>query len=154
MRSLLRSEPGERWARSDRGQATAETAVVLPSLVLLTVMLLWGLLAVGAHIQCVDAARAGARAAARAEPWPQVTEAARHVAPAGARIETRREGRYVHVRVTSGGIGPGKLAVQLSAEAVAQTERDGPYVLSSPSPSTPSPSTRSTPPRPAPSRAP
>ncbi|MFD6966116.1 TadE family type IV pilus minor pilin, partial [Streptomyces diastaticus] len=38
---------------------TAETAVVLPTLVVFLLALLWALLAVAAHIQCVDAARAG-----------------------------------------------------------------------------------------------
>ncbi|WP_308405541.1 TadE family type IV pilus minor pilin [Streptomyces tardus] len=109
-----------RWR--DSGQATAETAVVVPSLVLLTAMLLWGLLAGAAHIQCVDAARAGARAAARAEPWPGVTAAARQVAPAGAEVEARRVGDLVRVRVRARSAGPGPLSVELSAEAVAQAE--------------------------------
>ncbi|PJT49666.1 pilus assembly protein TadE, partial [Streptomyces albidoflavus] len=39
---------------------TAEAAVVLPALVVFLVALVWALLAVAAHIQCVDAARAGA----------------------------------------------------------------------------------------------
>ncbi|MEU6124243.1 TadE family protein, partial [Streptomyces sp. NPDC047123] len=46
---------------ADRGFVTAEAAVVLPTLVLFTMALIWTLLAVSAQIQCVDAARAGAR---------------------------------------------------------------------------------------------
>lgn len=51
---------------------TAEAAVVLPVLVAFAMALVWGLLVAAAQIQCVDAARAGARAAARQEaptPW-------------------------------------------------------------------------------------
>lgn len=106
----------------DSGQATAETAVVIPSLVLLTAMLLWGLLAAAAHIQCVDAARAGARAAARAEPWPRVMEAAKEVAPAEADVEVRRDQDLVRVRVRARSVGPGPLSIELRAEAVAQVE--------------------------------
>ncbi|MEU1130279.1 TadE family type IV pilus minor pilin, partial [Streptomyces sp. NPDC005900] len=60
-RSDRRREPRAR----DQGFVTAEAAVVLPTLVLFTMALVWTLLAVCAQIQCVDAARAGARAAAR-----------------------------------------------------------------------------------------
>ena len=52
----------------DRGFVTAEAAVVLSVLVAFAMALVWGLLAAAAQIQCVDAARAGARAAARQEP--------------------------------------------------------------------------------------
>lgn len=101
---------------------TAETAAVVPTLVLLTAMLLWGLLAVAAHLQCVDAARAGARAAARAEPTATVVRAAREIAPDGARVELTREEDLVRVRVSAHSAGPGPLAVELAAEAVAQAE--------------------------------
>ncbi|MER7400876.1 TadE family type IV pilus minor pilin, partial [Streptomyces sp. NPDC000151] len=64
-------------AASDRGMVTAEAAVVIPTLVLFVAMLLWGLMAACAQIQCVDAARAGARAAARSEPAGTTLAAAR-----------------------------------------------------------------------------
>ncbi|WP_416070836.1 TadE family type IV pilus minor pilin [Streptomyces sp. ME08-AFT2] len=47
--------------------------------------LVWGLLVMAAQIQCVDAARAGARAAARQDPAGSVLEVARATAPRGAR---------------------------------------------------------------------
>ncbi|MFD6837609.1 hypothetical protein ACFWD6_25135, partial [Streptomyces diastaticus] len=55
--------PGRRCRRAgtgprrdgQRGAVTAETAVVLPTLVVFLLALLWALLAVAAHIQCVDA---------------------------------------------------------------------------------------------------
>lgn len=68
----------------DDGFVTAETAVVIPVLVAVVAALIWGLMAVCARIECVDAARAGARAAARSEPRAAVFSAARSAAP-GAR---------------------------------------------------------------------
>src|SRR5882757_7128413 len=53
--------------RGDGGYVTAEAAVVIPVLVTLTGLLIWGLMAGAAQVRCVDAARAGARAAARSE---------------------------------------------------------------------------------------
>ncbi|WP_435596077.1 TadE family type IV pilus minor pilin, partial [Streptomyces albogriseolus] len=48
----------------DHGFVTAESALVLPVLVLFVAALVWGLMVVAAQIQCVDAARAGAQAPA------------------------------------------------------------------------------------------
>jgi hypothetical protein len=115
-----------RRAGRDDGYVTAETAVVLPVLVLFTAMLLWGLAAAAAQIRCVDAARAGARSAARSEPDADAVAAASAVAPAGAAVSVRREGELVRVRVTARSPGPGRLAgvlsVPLGAEAVAFDE--------------------------------
>lgn len=106
----------------DAGYVTAETAVVVPSLVLLVGMLLWGLTAAAGLIQCVDGARAGARAAARGEPPSAVREAARSAAPPGAAVELAREGDLVRVRVEARSAGPGPLGLPLDAEAVALAE--------------------------------
>ncbi|MEY6565921.1 TadE family type IV pilus minor pilin, partial [Streptomyces sp. PGLac3x] len=51
-----------------RGAVTAEAAVVLPTLVVFLLALVWALLAVAAHIQCVDAARGAGPPPARAGP--------------------------------------------------------------------------------------
>jgi hypothetical protein len=107
---------------SDDGYVTAETAVVIPALVLLFGALLWGVMAAAAHIQCVDGARAGARAAARGEKETAVRSAVRSVAPSGATVETARDGRLVHVRVRARTAGPGPLTLALSAGAVAMAE--------------------------------
>ncbi|MCH6161779.1 TadE family type IV pilus minor pilin [Streptomyces marispadix] len=107
---------------SDDGYVTAETAVVIPALVLLFGMLLWGVMAAAAHIQCVDAARAGARAAARGEPEQGVRSAVRSAAPDGATVETAREDRLVRVGVRARTAGPGPLSLGLDAEAVAMAE--------------------------------
>ncbi|MBO8196586.1 pilus assembly protein [Streptomyces oryzae] len=102
---------------------TAEAAVVIPALVLLVAGLLWGLMAAVARIQCVDAARAGARAAARGEPASGVAQAVRSAAPPGARVEMTREGELVRVAVRARTAGPGPLTVELRSEAVALDER-------------------------------
>lgn len=49
----------------DRGSVTAEAAMVIPVLLLFALALVWALMAAAAQIRCVDAARTGARAAAR-----------------------------------------------------------------------------------------
>lgn len=112
--------------REDAGYVTAEAAVVLPVLVLFTAMLLWGLMAATAQIRCVDAARAGARSAARSEPVPVARAVASAAAPGGARVTVRRGGGLVRVRVTARSLGPGGLArllsVTVGAEAVALDE--------------------------------
>ncbi|CAL9484078.1 hypothetical protein SUDANB106_03129 [Streptomyces sp. enrichment culture] len=106
----------------ERGYVTAETAVVVPSLIALLGLLLWGGAAVVAQIRCVDAAGAGARAAARGEPPERIGRAVREVAPRGAGLETSREGELVRVRVSARAAGPGPLGVELEAEAVAYAE--------------------------------
>ncbi|WP_240965134.1 TadE family type IV pilus minor pilin [Streptomyces zingiberis] len=110
---------------SDRGYVTAEAAVALPVLALFTVTLLWGLTAAAAQIQCVDAARAGARAAARAEPREVALAAARSAAPRGAEVSLRRTDGLVQVTVTVRAPGPGPLGVRLRSEAVASDEAFG-----------------------------
>ncbi len=95
--------------------------MVLPVLVTIVTALIWGLLAVCARIECVDAARAGARAAARSEPRAAVIAAAEGAAPRGARIALAREGDLVRVRVEAGLPGAG-LTIQVTGEAVALAE--------------------------------
>jgi hypothetical protein len=92
----------------------------VPTLVLFTATLLWGVMAAAAQIQCVDAARAGARAAARSEPAAAVRTAALSAAPRGAEVSLTREGDVVRVRVTARSLGPGPLAGALSADLDAQ----------------------------------
>ncbi|MFD7707557.1 TadE family type IV pilus minor pilin [Streptomyces sp. NPDC059785] len=106
----------------DQGFVTAETAVVLPALVLFAMALVWALLAASAQIQCVDAARAGARAAARQDPPDAVLTVARQAAPRGARVTVSRHGDLVHVVVVARPPGPDALTLELSHEAVALAE--------------------------------
>ncbi|MFE9765050.1 TadE family type IV pilus minor pilin [Streptomyces sp. NPDC005808] len=106
----------------DRGFVTAEAAVVLPALVLVAMSLVWALLAASAQIQCQDAARAGARAAARQDSPDAVLTTTRRAAPRGARVEVSREGDLVRVTVTASAPGPDALTLELSDEAVALAE--------------------------------
>ncbi|GGX65108.1 TadE family type IV pilus minor pilin [Streptomyces fructofermentans] len=106
----------------DRGFVTAEAAVALPVLVAFSMVLVWALTAAAALIQCVDAARAGARAAARQDPPAVVSAAARATAPDGARITVRRDGDLVRVRVEARTPGPDALTLDLVEEATALAE--------------------------------
>lgn len=83
----------------EHGYATAETAVVMPALVVVVLFAVWLLACVGAQLRCVDAARAGARSAARADPSSQVTSLARALAPRGAQVEVTTGGAFVTVVV-------------------------------------------------------
>ncbi|GAA1006753.1 MULTISPECIES: TadE family type IV pilus minor pilin [Streptomyces] len=108
---------------ADAGFVTAEAAMVLPVLVFVVTTLVWGLLVVLAQIQCVDAARAGARAAARQDPEGAVVRAAREVAPRGAKVTVTRRGDHVHVVVVADPPGRGVLLpFRLREEAVAEAE--------------------------------
>ncbi|NUV44611.1 pilus assembly protein TadE [Streptomyces sp. CAI-24] len=112
---------GRSWC-GDRGAVTAEAAVVIPVLVVFAMALLWALVAAADQIRCVDAARAGARAAARSEPEAAVLAAARDTAPRRARVEVGRAGDLWRVRVEAPTPGPGVLSLTLRAEAVALAE--------------------------------
>ncbi|MEE1738054.1 TadE family type IV pilus minor pilin [Streptomyces sp. BE147] len=112
----------ERPPHRDRGAVTAEAAVAIPVLVAFAMALIWALVAASAQIRCVDAARAGARAAARSEPEAAVLAAARDSAPDGARVGVERAGELWRVRVEAPTPGPGVLALTLTAEAAALAE--------------------------------
>ncbi|MDH6578980.1 TadE family type IV pilus minor pilin [Kitasatospora sp. MAP5-34] len=103
---------------------TAETAVALPALVLLSAMLIWGVVTASMQIRCVDAARVGARAAARGDVDAIVL--AQQAAPAGAVVQVSQDGDTVRVMVEAVCRGPGRLgaalSVRLSAAAVAERE--------------------------------
>ncbi|MFD6294467.1 TadE family type IV pilus minor pilin [Streptomyces sp. NPDC060235] len=109
-------------AGGDGGFVTAEAAVVLPSLVLVGITLVWALLAASAQIQCVDAARAGARAAARQDSPDAVVATARRAAPAGAKVTVSRETELVRVTVDARTPGPAALSLGVGDEAVALAE--------------------------------
>lgn len=123
----LRPDPRS-LLRSDRGFVTAESAVVLPVLVMFAMALVWGLLVVAAQIQCVDAARTGARAAARQDPAEAVVEVAREAAPRGATVTVGRKGDEVRVVVVAKPPVLRGLPFEVREEAVAvaeETVREG-----------------------------
>ncbi|MER7188902.1 TadE family type IV pilus minor pilin [Streptomyces flaveolus] len=109
--------------RADGGFVTAETAVVLPVLVVFAMALVWALLAVAAQIQCVDAARTGARAAARQDSADAVVQVAREAAPNGARVTVAREADRVRVVVVAASPILDGLPFEVREEAVASVER-------------------------------
>ncbi|SOE00704.1 TadE family type IV pilus minor pilin [Blastococcus haudaquaticus] len=106
---------------------TAETAVVLPVLLLVLAGVVAAVVVVGAQLRCVDAAREGARAAARGEEAAVVTDLVRRIAPEGAGATLATDGEEVRVTVSAriAPLGPVPLDVTVSAEAVALRESDG-----------------------------
>ncbi|GGQ29022.1 hypothetical protein GCM10010266_60360 [Streptomyces griseomycini] len=106
----------------DRGSVTAESAMVLPVLVMFATALVYGLLVVAAQIQCVDAARTGARAAARQDPPDAVVEVTRGAAPPGAEVRVSREAEHVRVVVVARPPLLDGLPFDVREEAVAAVE--------------------------------
>lgn len=114
----------------DRGSATAELAVVLPALLLVTVLCVWAVASVAVHLQCLDAARTGARALARDETVAQVVAVVEARAPGDAQVRVEHlDGGLVAVEVHARvalpgpwrGDGPG---VTVGGRAVAAGEGD------------------------------
>ncbi|GGV20570.1 TadE family type IV pilus minor pilin [Streptomyces griseoflavus] len=109
--------------RADQGFVTAEAAMVLPVLVMFATALVGGLMVVAAQIQCVDAARTGARAAARQDPPGAVVDVTRGAAPPGARVTVSREAGQVRVVVVARPPVLRGLPFDLREEAVAAVEQ-------------------------------
>jgi Flp pilus assembly protein TadG len=113
--------------RDDRGAVTAETAMVLPLLVAATLGLVWMLSLAVTQVRVTDAAREVARAIAREESRAAALALGRRVAPDGAAFSLRQDGRtvIVHVQADVAGIG-GLLgfvpALSVDAEAVSAQE--------------------------------
>lgn len=103
---------------------TAEAAVVLPVLMLVLAAALAAVAVVTAQMRCTDAAREGARAAARGESDAAVREIAASSAPEGSAVSIGRDTDTVTVRVDAsvgmlGSLGP---SMRVSAEATAALE--------------------------------
>ncbi|MEX2289945.1 MAG: TadE family type IV pilus minor pilin [Mycobacteriales bacterium] len=88
-----------RRVRGSRGSATAETAVLLPVLVVVLLACIGVLASVAAQLECVDAARAAARAAARGDAPAEVRATGQRLAPPGAVVELTSGDGTVEVRV-------------------------------------------------------
>lgn len=112
--------------RQERGAVTAETAIVMPILVVFALGLAW-LVSLGVtQVRSVDAAREVARAVARGEQSSGVA-LGRRVAPTGSAIAVQRSGETVVVRIEAPVRGPGGLfgflpAFTVRAEAVSAME--------------------------------
>ena len=128
---LLSARRTARWAQRlcprARGSVTAETAVLLPVLLIVLAAAISVLACVAAQLRCVDAARAAARVAARGDDPALVRTTGERLAPAGAAITLRSAGDTVEVVVTAQvrpfGQALGALpAVSVSGRAVAPVE--------------------------------
>jgi Flp pilus assembly protein TadG len=110
--------------RREDGMVTAETAVVLPVLLLVLAGAVAAVTLVGAQLRCVDAAREGARAAARGETTAVVAALVSRSAPDGATTTVSVGERDVRVTVSAriAALGPVPLRLTVSAEAVAAQE--------------------------------
>lgn len=112
---------------AELGAVTAETAMALPVLAVFTLTMAW-LLTVGiTEVRAIDAAREGARAAARAESPQRARALVAEVAPEGSSISISRTAGTVVVRVSSPVHGPAGLLrgvtdFRVRAEAVAAQE--------------------------------
>lgn len=87
--------------RPARGSATAETALALPAVVLVLAALLGTGQVILARLVCVDATRAGARAAARAEPDARVRAVVAGLLPPRTPVEIRRSEGMIRVEVVT-----------------------------------------------------
>ncbi len=92
--------------------------MAIASLVTVVLLCVAGVGAVTMQIRCVDAAREAARLAARGDG--SGVGAASVLAPAGARVELRRDGAYVVARVS--GRPPMLPGLVIVAEAVSASE--------------------------------
>jgi hypothetical protein len=80
---------------------TAELAVVLPAVVFVLALSLGALGLALDQVRCVDAARAGARAASRGDGYAAVMLVARRAAPSTAMVSIGTSGDLVQVSVVS-----------------------------------------------------
>ena len=93
---------GRRSRFAQRGMVTAEFAVVLPAVVLVLALSVGALGLASDQIRCVDAARAGARAAARGDSAQAVILVASRAAPSDAVVSLATSADVVSVSVVSG----------------------------------------------------
>lgn len=118
---------GRGRGRGQCGSAAAELAIVLPTLVVfLAAVLSVGALA-SAQVRCLDAARTGARLAARGESAAVVQNAAQSAAPEGAVVTLHIGAAVVSVQVRArvSLLLPGRPAVEASGSATAAVEGSG-----------------------------
>jgi Flp pilus assembly protein TadG len=108
-------------ADGERGSASVEAALAVCALVAVLAMALAGIAVMIAQLRCVDAAREAARLVARGEP-ERAEQAARQVAPGGARIAVRVDADEVTVEVSAEPAGGALPAITVRAEAMAVLE--------------------------------
>lgn len=118
---------GLRGPTAEDGAVTAETVMVIPVLVAVTLGLVWVLALAATQIRVVDAAREVARAAARDESRSSAVALGHRVAPEGARIGLSEQHGTVVAHVVAEVQGPGGLfrfvpGIEVESEAVATRE--------------------------------
>lgn len=105
---------------------TVELALAMPALFAVLGVVLWAVAAAGLRMDCTDAARAGARAAARGDPDIDVRALVAQVGPRDARLTLERQGDLVTVVVQARTRPPGPFHLPgftVGGSAVAQVER-------------------------------
>jgi hypothetical protein len=104
------------------GASTVEAALAIAALVVVLVLCLAGVTAVSMQVRCVDAAREAARLAARGDERSAV-DAARRIAPDGARVQVHRDGDFLVATV----VAHSKLlpSLDIAARAVSAAEPRG-----------------------------
>lgn len=122
----MRGVPARRTGRQ-RGAVTAELALALPILLLVTAGLVWLLAVAVGQIRTVDAARETARALARGDDAAAALALGRQVAPDGVRLSVSQDGDRIVVTARGRIAGPGGLfrslpGAELRAEAIAAAE--------------------------------
>lgn len=97
----LRSRPARLETASERGFVTAETAMVLPTLMGLGLALVLVVTAAATQLRCTDAAWEAARGLARGEPTDFATRVVDRLGPAGASVSVETVDGSVLVRVSA-----------------------------------------------------
>jgi hypothetical protein len=122
----------------DAGMVTAEAAVVLPLLLLVTVLAITAVALGAARVRCLEAAGLAARLAARGESPAAVDAAVRAAAPHGVRLRVGTDGALTEavvvlpVRVALLGIAVPALTISESAFAMTESPADPPHAGSDP----------------------
>ncbi len=104
--------------RGQSGSVTAELALALPTLMLIVGVVIWMQSVVALQARCQDAARAGARAAARGDPDQAIRQALGAVLPPGAQLGISRSGSQVTISVRAFAAVPGVLSALVTAPSV------------------------------------
>ncbi|GAB3255753.1 TadE family type IV pilus minor pilin [Arthrobacter pigmenti] len=112
---------------SEQGSVTAELAVTLPALTAILALLLVGAVVGVTQLRIEEAARAGARAAARGETSAAVVSTAQRIAGPAADVDVAMGGQWSRVQVTAQVEGPLAELVSWPLVAEAVTKRESSY---------------------------
>lgn len=105
---------------------TVELALAMPVLFAVLGLALWAVSAAGLAMDCTDAARAGARAAARGDSEAAVRALVERTGPRGSVLSLQRQGGLVTVTVRARTSPPGPFSLPgftVGGAAVAEVEQ-------------------------------